>query len=168
MRLFTPPYSPDERPCPGYIASYGEGFRENGGQYTHGAIWLAMACLRLGRAEDGWDILSMLLPENHDLRRYGAEPFVIAADVYAAPGHEGEAGWSWYTGSAGWYFRAVTEELLGLHLRGGRLTVSPRLPAALRLCRVVWTDFSGVRHEIDLTHGGVTVDGERYTGGEIG
>ena len=168
VRLFTPPYSPDERPCPGYIASYGEGFRENGGQYTHGAIWLAMACLRLGRAEDGWDILSMLLPENHDLRRYGAEPFVISADVYAAPGHEGEAGWSWYTGSAGWYFRAVTEELLGLHLRGGKLTVSPRLPAALRLCRVVWTDFSGERHEIELTHGGVTVDGERYTGGEIG
>ena len=168
VRLFAPPYSPDERPSPGYIASYGEGFRENGGQYTHGAIWLAMACLRLGRTEDGWDILSMLLPENHDLTRYGAEPFVIAADVYAAPGHEGEAGWSWYTGSAGWYFRAVTEELLGLHLRGGKLTLAPRLPAALRVCRVVWTDYSGVRHDIELTHGGATVDGERYAGGEIG
>ena len=168
VRLFTPPYSPDERPCPGYIASYGEGFRENGGQYTHGAIWLAMACFRLGRCEDGWDILSMLLPARHDGARYEAEPFVLAADVYSAPGHEGEAGWSWYTGSAGWYFRAVYEEMLGLKLSGGKLTVQPHLPGALRECRAFWTDSAGVRHEICIRHGGVTVDGKKYGGEPIG
>ena len=167
VRLFDPPYSSSE-PCPGYIVSYGEGFRENGGQYTHGAIWLAMACFRLGRAGDGWDILSMLLPESHDLTRYAAEPFVIAADVYSAQGHEGEAGWSWYTGSAGWYFRAVCEEMLGMRLYGGRLTLSPRLPDTFREVRVFWTDMHGVRHDILISRGGITVDGEKYCGGEIG
>lgn len=108
VRLFDPPYSPEEE-SPGYISSYGEGFRENGGQYTHGAVWLAMALHRAGRRDEAREILRMLLPEGHDLKRYGAEPFVLAADVYAAPGHEGEAGWSWYTGSAGWFLRAARE-----------------------------------------------------------
>ena len=167
VRLFDPPYT-EGGGDPGYIVSYGEGFRENGGQYTHGAIWLAMACFRLGRCEDGWDILSMLLPARHDGARYEAEPFVLAADVYSAPGHEGEAGWSWYTGSAGWYFRAVYEEMLGLKLSGGKLTVQPHLPGALRECRAFWTDSAGVRHEICIRHGGVTVDGKKYGGEPIG
>ena len=127
-----------------------------------------MACFRLGRCEDGWDILSMLLPARHNGARYEAEPFVLAADVYSAPGHEGEAGWSWYTGSAGWYFRAVYEEMLGLKLSGGKLTVQPHLPGALRECRVFWTDNAGVRHEICIRHGGVTVDGKKYGGEPIG
>lgn len=84
-----------------------------------------MACLRRDRVKDGTKLLEALLPENHDLSRYLAEPFVLPADVYSAPEHEGEAGWTWYTGSAGWYFRVVTEELLGLRLENGRLTVSP-------------------------------------------
>lgn len=168
VKLCTPPYPADSKPYPGYIVSYGEGFRENGGQYTHGAVWLAMAALRVGRISEAWDILRMLLPECGDLRRYGAEPFVLAADVYSAPGHEGECGWSWYTGAAGWYFRAVTEELLGLKLSGGKLTISPRLPAELRYCRVRWTDNGGTAHIIELCHGEVRVDGEVYRGGEIG
>ena len=108
VKLFDPPYGPEED-SPGYITSYGEGFRENGGQYTHGAVWLAMALHRSGRSAEAREILRLLLPEGHDLTRYGAEPFALPADVYAAPGREGEAGWTWYTGSAGWYLRAARE-----------------------------------------------------------
>ena len=108
VRLFDPPFSPDEE-SPGYITSYGEGFRENGGQYTHGAVWLALALHRAERTDEARELLRLLLPEGHDLRRYGAEPFVLPADVCAAPGREGEAGWTWYTGSAGWYLRAARE-----------------------------------------------------------
>ena len=167
VKLFDPPYSPDESYL-GYISSYGEGFRENGGQYTHGAVWLAIACFRRGRPDAGYEILNLLLPENHLLQRYGGEPFVLAADVYAAPGHEGEAGWTWYTGSAGWYFRAVTEELLGLRLRDGKLYVSPSLPAALEGYTADWTDFSGKSHRIEVKGEKITVDGEKYSGEGIG
>ena len=110
VKLFDPPYVEGER-SPGSILGYGPGLRENGGQYTHGAIWLARACFRQGRREDGLRLLRMLLPENHDPVRYEAEPFVLAADVSAAPGREGQAGWTWYTGSAGWFFRVAREEL---------------------------------------------------------
>lgn len=167
VKLFDPPYTAAE-PRPGYIVSYGEGFRENGGQYTHGALWLAMACFRLGRADHGWDILSMLLPETHDAAAYKAEPFVLPADVYSAKGHEGEAGWTWYTGSAGWYFRAVYEEMLGLKLSGGRLTIKPRLPEALQNVTAYWTDRQGERHEIVISRNAISVDGKPYDGGEIG
>ncbi len=160
VRLFDPPFGPEE-PSPGYISSYGEGFRENGGQYTHGAIWLAIALLRQNRPDEAWALLRLLLPENHDPRRYEAEPFVLAADVYTAPGHEGEAGWTWYTGSSGWTFRAVVQEMLGLRLREGRLTVEPRLPAALPRCRVKWTDSAGQSHEIIVEKGEVRIDGEK-------
>ena len=108
IRLFDPPYGPEER-SPGYISSYGEGFRENGGQYTHGAVWLALALHRAGRRDEARAMLRALLPEAHDAARYGAEPYVLAADLCAAPGHEGEAGWTWYTGSAGWFLRAARE-----------------------------------------------------------
>ncbi len=153
IRLFAPPFGPQER-YPGYLASYGKGFRENGGQYTHGAIWLAMACLRRGRLQDGLRLLQMLLPENHDLRRYQAEPFVLAADVSAAEGCEGMAGWTWYTGSAGWYFRAVVQDLLGLRLQDGRLEIQPRLTSY----RARWTDPQGQAHQIEAENGSVTLD----------
>ena len=110
VKLFDPPFTEGER-SPGSITGYGRGVRENGGQYTHGVLFLALACLRRGRKEQGLRLLRMLVPENHDLRRWEAEPYVLAADVSAAPGREGEAGWTWYTGSAGWFWRIVTEEL---------------------------------------------------------
>ena len=128
VRLFAPPFLPQKRD-PGYITSYGPGFRENGGQYTHGAAWLAMALLREGMTEEGWKVLRALLPGDRDTLRYVAEPYVVAADVYGAPGHEGQAGWSWYTGSAGWLYRVALKELLGLCLENGTLTIRPRLPA---------------------------------------
>ena len=149
VKLFAPPYSPDER-RPGYLVSYGEGLRENGGQYTHGAVWLAAACFRLGRAEDGLRLLEMLLPEGKEPVRYGAEPFVLAADVSAAPGREGEAGWSWYTGSAGWFFRTAAQELLGLRLRNGEIVFEPQLPASFGRARLTWTDPQGTRHEFQI------------------
>ncbi len=164
VRLLDPPFGAGE-PEPGYLVSYGEGFRENGGQYTHGALWLALACLRQDRPDDAWAILRLLLPENRDLRRYEAEPFVLAADVCAAPGHEGQAGWTWYTGSAGWFFRIVAQEMLGLRLRDGQLRIEPRLPAALPGYRAVWTDRAGQRHEILVRDGEIRLDGEK-TGGK--
>ncbi len=166
IKLFDPPYSGDERNA-GYISSYGEGFRENGGQYTHGAIWLAMACFRLGRSSDGWDILRMLLPESHDMQRYKAEPFVLSADVYSAPGHEGEAGWTWYTGSAAWYFRAVYESMLGFTLHGGALTLSPRLPSDFPDCKVRWTSPSGTAYDIEVRRDGISVNGKEYNGEKL-
>lgn len=119
VKLLDPPF-PAEGERFGYITAYGEGCRENGGQYTHAAIWLARACFLAGRADAGRELLSLLLPSGRDAV-YGAEPYVLAADICTAPGHEGEAGWSWYTGSAGWFFRTATENLLGLHLENGTI-----------------------------------------------
>ena len=157
VRLFTPPFSGAERP--GYIVSYGPGFRENGGQYTHGALWLVLALLHTGEAETAWTLLRAMLPAERDVSVYRAEPFVLAADVSAAPGHEGEAGWSWYTGAAGWLWRIVSEEMLGLHWRGGLLYIEPKLPAALNGCR-----FRYLEHEFTLRDGAVYADGVLWDG----
>lgn len=146
IKLFDPPYSPDER-FVGYIMSYGEGFRENGGQYTHAAVWLASACLKSGTEDTGREILMALLPENHDLQKYEAEPFVLPADVYSAHGHVGEAGWTWYTGSAGWYFHVGLSDLLGVKIEKGeiQLSTTPPLnsPFTLR-----WIDYDGGTHTL--------------------
>ncbi|MCD8368564.1 MAG: hypothetical protein LUC48_11220 [Clostridiales bacterium] len=112
----------------GYIQGYPAGVRENGGQYTHGAVWLARACYRLGERETGWRLLRDLLPEHHDSGVYEGEPYVLAGDVSTAPGREGRCGWSWYTGAAAWYYRTATEDLLGIRLRSGRLYLTPQLP----------------------------------------
>ena len=128
VRLFDPAFDGQGERDPGYIKSYPAGVRENGGQYTHASVWLAMACFRLDRPSDGWAILKALLPEGHETSVYRAEPYVIAADVSYAPGRVGRAGWSWYTGAAGWYWQAAVQELLGLKVAEGRLTVEPNLP----------------------------------------
>ncbi|MGH8145438.1 MAG: GH36-type glycosyl hydrolase domain-containing protein [Rhodanobacteraceae bacterium] len=132
VKLFTPPF--DKTPLdPGYVKGYVPGVRENGGQYTHAALWVAMALARLGRAQDAWRVARMLNPINHTRggeasKRYRLEPYAVAADVYAAEGHVGRGGWSWYTGSAGWMYRLLTESLLGLHREGDRLTFAPCVP----------------------------------------
>ncbi len=163
IKLFTPPFYGNGRD-PGYIRSYGAGFRENGGQYTHAAIWLAMACFRRGRPRDGYDILRDLLPEGHEMSRYMAEPFVLAADVYTASGHVGEAGWSWYTGSSGWYFRVCAEELLGLKLWHGRLYIRPCLPDCFPECRVKLRSSGGKEYEIAVSAEEIRLNGEKYDG----
>lgn len=165
VRLLDPPFRAAQ-PDPGYIRSYGPGFRENGGQYTHGAVWLAMALLREGAAEQGFEILRAILPASHDLSRYEAEPFVLAADVYAGDASE-TAGWTWYTGAAGWYLRTAAEELFGLRLRGGSLFLDrPCLPPELHDAAVCWRDGEGVLHTI--CPGRSVVDGRPYDGGAIG
>ena len=166
VRLFAPPIT-RRTPETGYVRSYGAGLRENGGQYTHGALWLAMALLRTGRTDEGVQILRAVLPAAHDPARYEGEPYVFAADV-AAGDNAGVAGWTWYTGAAGWYLRIAAEELLGLHLRGGVLYPEPRLPAGWPECAVRWRDGAGLLHTIRLRPDGVTVDEKPYDGGGIG
>ena len=126
VKIFAPPF--DGATEPGYIRSYLPGVRENGGQYTHAAIWLAGACLRCGERETGWRLLRALLPAGREEDVYQLEPFVLPADVYAHPQMPGRGGWSWYTGAAGWFLRTAVEELLGVRTSGGRPQVRPDLP----------------------------------------
>jgi cyclic beta-1,2-glucan synthetase len=130
--LFEPPFDKME-PSPGYIRGYPPGVRENGGQYTHAAVWLAMAMARSGDGTRAASILRMINPIERardplTVWRYGVEPYVIAADVYNLPGRTGQGGWSWYTGSAAWMYRAWVEEILGLHVRGETMRISPVIP----------------------------------------
>lgn len=163
VKLFDPPFR-DEGPDPGYIRSYGPGFRENGGQYTHGAIWLAMACLRQGRTSDGLALLTALLPESHPPLVYQGEPYVLPADVYTAPGHIGEAGWTWYTGSAAWYWRVCLEDLLGLTREDGKLRLCGHLPVGWPEYALTIRDRLGETHRFSVTDQGVTLDGMPYNG----
>ncbi len=132
VKLFTPPFDVST-PNPGYIRGYVPGVRENGGQYTHAALWTAMAFARLGDRERAWEITNMLNPFSHtrtaaERERYRVEPYVIAADVYAVEPHGGMGGWTWHTGSAGWMLRLVLESLLGLRLEVDRLYLEPCVP----------------------------------------
>ena len=132
--LFTPPFD-DTLLEPGYIKGYVPGVRENGGQYTHAAVWVAIAFATLGDGDKATEIFSMLNPINRagtdaGVRRYKVEPYVVAADVYAEPPHVGRGGWTWYTGSAGWMYRAGLESILGFRVRGGRIVVDPCIPRA--------------------------------------
>ncbi|MGI6014241.1 MAG: GH36-type glycosyl hydrolase domain-containing protein [Oscillospiraceae bacterium] len=163
IALFTPPFE-NCRNQPGYIESYGPGFRENGGQYTHGAIWLAMSCLRSGMVETGWEILQALLPANHPIDIYRAEPFVVAADVYTTDGKVGRAGWSWYTGSAGWLFRVIAEELFGLQLKNGKLYLLPRLPKSWDSFQLQFQWKQGPILQIAVSKNGITVNDLPYHG----
>ena len=143
--LFTPPF--DRTPLdPGYIKGYPPGVRENGGQYTHAALWSVMAFAGLGEGDKAAALFWILNPINHartrkDMHRYRVEPYVVAADIYAAPGHVGRGGWTWYTGSAGWMQRAGVESILGLRIEGGVLRLDPCIPKS-------WPGF-----EIALRHG---------------
>jgi cellobiose phosphorylase len=120
-------------PEPGYIKGYPPGVRENGGQYTHAAIWAAMALARGGERQRSAALVSMLNPIHHtrDLEaaeRYRVEPYVMAADVYGEAPHTGRGGWTWYTGSAAWYYRHIVEEMLGLNRQGATLQLRPQVP----------------------------------------
>jgi cyclic beta-1,2-glucan synthetase len=131
--LFTPPFD-HSTPSPGYIKGYPPGVRENGGQYTHAALWMAMAMARKGDGERAVQLLRMLNPVEHardaeGVWHYGVEPYVVAADVYRLPGRVGQGGWSWYTGSAAWMYRAWLEEILGLQIRAEQMRIDPVIPA---------------------------------------
>ncbi|MEP6920109.1 MAG: glucoamylase family protein [bacterium] len=130
--LFTPPFDKSKLD-PGYIKGYVPGVRENGGQYTHAAIWTLIAYATLGDGERAGELFSLLNPINHastraGLHKYKVEPYVAVGDVYAVPPHTGRGGWTWYTGSASWMYRAGLESILGFKLRGERLQVDPCIP----------------------------------------
>ncbi len=130
--LFTPPF--DRTPMdPGYIKGYPPGLRENGGQYSHAAMWAILAQAKLGDGDAAHQLFALLNPINHalsplDAERYKVEPYVVAADVYSTPPHEGRGGWTWYTGSAGWMYRAGIEGIVGLTRMGDRLCLNPCIP----------------------------------------
>jgi len=135
VALLTPPFDDGTSLDPGYIKGYPPGVRENGGQYTHAAIWSLIAFAMLGDGDKAAELFAILNPITHtrtpdDTDRYKVEPYVVAADVYAVPPHVGRGGWTWYTGSAGWMYRAGLEWMLGFRLRGTRLTVDPCIPRA--------------------------------------
>jgi cyclic beta-1,2-glucan synthetase len=132
--LFNPAFEHSD-PNPGYIKGYPAGVRENGGQYTHGAVWLALAFARHGDGDRAVELLRLLNPVEHarepeDVERYKVEPYVSPADVYNLPGHVGRGGWTWYTGSSGWMYRVWLEEVLGFKLRGNALRLDPVIPTA--------------------------------------
>ncbi|CDX24820.1 Protein ndvB [Mesorhizobium sp. ORS 3324] len=133
VKLFTPPFSKSEKD-PGYIKSYPPGVRENGGQYTHAATWFVIALAEMGRTDEAYRCFSMLNPVNHAsdeaaAEHYRVEPYVVAADIYAGDGKGGRGGWTWYTGSAGWLYRAAVEGILGIERRGKQITFKPKLPS---------------------------------------
>ncbi len=178
IQLLDPPFDRTELD-PGYIKGYVPGVRENGGQYTHGAIWAAMAFAALGDSRRAWELATLINPANHAksadaIASYKVEPYVMAADVYAVAPHIGRGGWTWYTGSAGWMYRLIVESLLGLRLEAGRLHVAPCLPAHWAGCTIHYRYRETVYHiAVSQTPAGddgggdvtsVTVDGVAQRG----
>jgi cyclic beta-1,2-glucan synthetase len=140
--LFEPPLD-KAKPSPGYIKGYPPGVRENGAQYTHAALWLAMAMARSGDGTRAAKMLRMINPverarDPETVWRYGVEPYVVAADVYASTGWVGHGGWTWYTGSAAWMYRAWVEEIIGLKVRGDTMQLDPTIPE--------WWDGFGMKY----------------------
>ena len=153
VKLFTPPFDHSE-PNPGYIMGYPPGVRENGGQYTHGSLWLAMARARMGDGAAAVRLLEMMNPiekNRHPIEVdcYRGEPYVVAADVYAAPSFAGRCGWTWYTGSASWMYRVWIEEVLGFHLRGNQLKMNPVIPVDWPKFEM-WFHYRSSQYEINV------------------
>jgi cyclic beta-1,2-glucan synthetase len=139
---------------PGYIKGYVPGVRENGGQYTHAALWTVIALAQLGLGDEAMELFHMVNPINHmrtpaGLAQYGAEPYVVAADVYAHPMHLGHAGWTWYTGSAAWMYQAAIEGLLGLCRHGRTFGIEPSIPAMWPKFSIQWS-VGGTRYSVSV------------------
>jgi len=154
LPLLVPPF--DRTPLdPGYIKGYPPGIRENGGQYTHAAIWSVIAFAELGEGDKAADLFDLLNPIHHastrvDVDRYKVEPYAVAADVYSQPPHVGRGGWTWYTGAAGWLHRAGLEWILGFRKRGAALCIDPCIPRE-------WKDFE-ITYRHDRTLYRITVE----------
>ena len=139
LQLLDPPFDKSELD-PGYIKGYVPGVRENGGQYTHAAIWMVMAFAKLGDAARTWELLSLINPINHgrtlnEINTYKVEPYVMAADVYGVHPHTGRGGWTWYTGSAGWMYQLILSSVLGFRREGDKLWLAPVTPQS-------WKEFT--------------------------
>jgi cellobiose phosphorylase len=156
--LLTPPF--DKSPHdPGYIQGYPPGVRENGGQYTHGSLWVPLAFARMGDGDRAVEILRMMNPVEHarlpeDVQRYKVEPYVVAADVYELTGSIGRGGWTWYTGAAGWMYRVWLEEVCGFRLRGDRLTIDPCIASA-------WDGFT-LRYRYRTAHYEIVIENPHH------
>jgi cyclic beta-1,2-glucan synthetase len=153
IRLLTPPFDHME-PNPGYIQGYVPGIRENGGQYTHGALWVVLAYVLQGNGDRAWELFQMLNPLNHaqtmeQVNKYQVDPYVVAADVYTHPQHLGRGGWTWYTGSAGWMYRIGVEYILGLQRRGASLNIAPCIPRAWQHYRITYR-LGKTQYEIEV------------------
>jgi cellobiose phosphorylase len=181
IQLLDPPFDKSDLE-PGYIKGYVPGVRENGGQYTHAAIWTATAFAMLGDRERAWELFAMLNPVNHgsnpeDIERYKVEPYVMCADIYAAPPHTGRGGWTWYTGAAGWMYRLGMETLLGLQLEVDQLRIAPCIPAHWKTYKIHYRYRETVyhirvkrvaakpKHPIRVTLDGAVVNGPGLDGG---
>ncbi|MBU2733073.1 cyclic beta 1-2 glucan synthetase [Acidithiobacillus ferridurans] len=156
IQLLNPPFDRSALE-PGYIKGYVPGVRENGGQYTHAAIWTAMAFAQMGDKVRAWELFNMLNPVRHgssaeSIARYKVEPYVMCADIYGAAPHVGRGGWTWYTGAAGWMYRLTIETLLGLSLEVDHLRITPRVPADWKFYKVHY------RYRDTLYH--ITVHGD--------
>ena len=178
--LFTPPFDHSKK-NPGYIKGYPPGVRENGGQYTHGAVWSIFAWAGLGNGDRAGDVFNILNPIRHSdsleaVGRYKVEPYVACADVYSVAPHIGRGGWTWYTGSAAWLYRAGLEALLGFHKQGDRLLIAPCIPKDWPGFQIIYQHRGRqhvTRYEIDVQNpnhvcGGVTqieLDGQTLTSG---
>ena len=178
LLLLDPPFDRSTQD-PGYIKGYPAGIRENGGQYTHAAAWVVMALARLGSGDEVAELFHMLNPINHtrtpaDVERYKAEPYVMAGDVYARAPHAGRGGWSWYTGSAAWMYRAGLESMLGLRRRGCTFGIDPCIPSSWPDYEIAWR-FGTTHYKISISNPdhqcrGVvtaTLDGVATTGDAI-
>jgi cyclic beta-1,2-glucan synthetase len=176
--LFTPPFDHSALD-PGYIKGYVPGVRENGGQYTHAALWTLIAYAMLGDGDRAGELFALLNPINHastraGLHKYKVEPYVAAADVYAVPPHTGRGGWTWYTGSASWMYRAGLEFILGFQLRGERLRVDPCIPRSWREYEINYR-YGSTRYAIKVENpygmsrgiASVEVDGELQPSDDI-
>ena len=153
--LLTPPFDRTAHD-PGYIKGYLPGIRENGGQYTHAALWTVIALARLGLGDEAMELFHMLNPINHTrtaegVERYRAEPYAVAADVYAHPMHVGRGGWTWYTGSAGWMYQAAIEGILGLRREGSTFAMNPCIPAMWPAFAIEWK-IGRTRYRITVTN----------------
>ena len=154
IKLLFPAFENSD-PSPGYIQSYIPGVRENGGQYTHAAVWTAMAFAMLGSGDDALECLDMINPINHtrtpsEVMKYKTEPYAIAADVYSNPQHIGRGGWTWYTGASGWFYKVCIEEILGIKRYSDKLVISPSVPKDWKKYDVKYRYKSSV-YEISVT-----------------
>jgi cyclic beta-1,2-glucan synthetase len=176
--LLAPPFD-KAPPNPGYISGYVPGVRENGGQYTHAALWVIQAHAMLGHGDRAYELLSFVNPIHRSARperveQYRVEPFVVAADIYSAPAHLGRGGWTWYTGAAGWMYRITLEHILGIVREGDSLRINPCVPKGWREFSVVMR-LSGSEYRIDVenpegVNTGVqllTLDGDAVVDGRI-
>jgi cyclic beta-1,2-glucan synthetase len=158
VQLFTPPFDRSLKD-PGYIKAYPPGVRENGGQYTHAATWSVLAFALLGEGDRAAELFSLINPINHatshaGIHRYKVEPYVACADVYSAPSHVGRGGWTWYTGSAAWMYRAALENILGFNVRGASLSIDPCIPKSWKGFEITYRHRSSLyRITIENPHG---------------